>query len=172
MCARTWARSTAPVRHHTTVPATGNGDSQTDVLSQLPSKRPQRASARRARSAAKRPPATAAKASPQRSPAGGAKASRGKASTPRRRAASRSAAKPAGATPRAVRPSAATDRTREPGPQPGSARRPAARPAAPSSRPGVDMVETAVQAVGELAQIGMTFGIQALRGAISRLPKP
>ena len=35
------------------------------------------------------------------------------------------------------------------------------------------MIETAVQAAGELAQIGVTFGIQALRGAeIPRLPKP
>jgi len=34
------------------------------------------------------------------------------------------------------------------------------------------MIETAVQAAGELAQIGVTFGIQALRGAISRLPRP
>jgi hypothetical protein len=29
-----------------------------------------------------------------------------------------------------------------------------------------------VQGVGEIAQIGLTFGSQALRQALSRLPKP
>lgn len=156
MCDPSTARtSRAPVRHHRTMPAPRKRVSQTDVLSQLPSKRPQRASARRTRPAAERPLATeTAKVSPQR-PA------------PTRKA------RPAGTpTPRAVRPSAATNRTREPGPRVGSPRRPAARPKPPPTRPGVDMIETAMQAAGELTQIGVTFGIRALRGAISRLPRP
>jgi hypothetical protein len=33
-------------------------------------------------------------------------------------------------------------------------------------------VETAIQAAGELAQIGITVGSQALRSALSRLPRP
>jgi len=33
-------------------------------------------------------------------------------------------------------------------------------------------VETAIQAAGELAQIGFTLGARALRGALSRLPRP
>ncbi|MEA2391607.1 MAG: hypothetical protein QOK31_1716 [Solirubrobacteraceae bacterium] len=33
-------------------------------------------------------------------------------------------------------------------------------------------VETAIQAAGELAQIGITVGAQALRSALSRLPRP
>jgi hypothetical protein len=33
-------------------------------------------------------------------------------------------------------------------------------------------VTTAFQAVGELAQIGVTVGGQALRSALSRLPRP
>ena len=136
------------------MPAPRKRDSQPDVLSKLPSKRPQRASARRARPATKAPSATTT-AAPKRT-AAAAKAARPKASP----------------SPRAVRPSAATNRTRESGPQAGSARRPAARPAPPPARPGVDMVETAVQAAGELAQIGLTFGIRALRGAIGRLPRP
>lgn len=160
MCDPSTARtSRAPVRHHRTMPAPRKRVSQADVLSQLPSKRPQRASARRTRPAAERPLATdpTAKVSPQQ-PAATRKAS---------------PAKPAGTpTPRAVRPSAATNRTREPGPRVGSPRRPAARPKPPPTRPGVDMIETAMQAAGELTQIGVTFGIRALRGAISRLPRP
>ena len=35
-----------------------------------------------------------------------------------------------------------------------------------------DLIGTAVQAVGELAQIGLTYGGQALRQALSRLPRP
>jgi hypothetical protein len=34
------------------------------------------------------------------------------------------------------------------------------------------MVGTAVQAAGEIAQIGATLWSQALRSAISRLPRP
>jgi hypothetical protein len=34
------------------------------------------------------------------------------------------------------------------------------------------VVETAIQAAGELAQIGLTVGGQVLRGALSRLPRP
>jgi hypothetical protein len=138
------------------MPAPRKRDPQSDVLSKLPSKRPQRASARRARAATKARSAatTATRAAPKRT------------------AATEAAQVKASPSPRAVRPSAATNRTRESGPQAGSARRPAARPAPSLTRPGVDMIETAVQAAGELAQIGLTFGIQALRGAISRLPRP
>ena len=35
-----------------------------------------------------------------------------------------------------------------------------------------ELLGTAVQAVGELAQIGLAYGGQALRQALSRLPKP
>lgn len=37
---------------------------------------------------------------------------------------------------------------------------------------GTEIVTTAVQAAGELAQIGVTVGAQALRRAASRLPRP
>jgi hypothetical protein len=33
-------------------------------------------------------------------------------------------------------------------------------------------VTTAVQAIGELAEIGLSLGARALRGAIGRLPRP
>ncbi len=35
-----------------------------------------------------------------------------------------------------------------------------------------ELIGTAVQAVGEIAQIGLTYGGQALKQALSRLPKP
>jgi len=36
----------------------------------------------------------------------------------------------------------------------------------------VEVVTTAVRAAGELAEIGLTVGTQALRGALERLPRP
>jgi hypothetical protein len=35
-----------------------------------------------------------------------------------------------------------------------------------------ELVTTAFQAVGELAQIGVTVGGQAVRSALSRIPRP
>ncbi len=54
---------------------------------------------------------------------------------------------------------------------------PAGAPPAPASRkpapsPGVDILGTAVQAAAELAEIGLSASARALRGAISRLPRP
>lgn len=37
---------------------------------------------------------------------------------------------------------------------------------------GLELVNTTVQAAGELAQIGLSLSARALRGAISRLPRP
>ena len=37
---------------------------------------------------------------------------------------------------------------------------------------GTELVTTAIQAAGELAQIGLTVGGQVLRRAVNRLPKP
>jgi hypothetical protein len=43
----------------------------------------------------------------------------------------------------------------------------------PASPPrGTELVTTAVQAAGELAQIGLTLGGQAVKRAVRRLPKP
>jgi hypothetical protein len=44
------------------------------------------------------------------------------------------------------------------------------RPGGPPSGP--ELVTTAVQAVGELAQIGFTVGTNVLKRAASRLPRP
>jgi hypothetical protein len=71
-----------------------------------------------------------------------------------------------------VRPSAATRRAREPGsPVPSAS---AQETRALESRPleGLELVNTTVQAAGELAQIGLSLTARAVRGAISRLPRP
>jgi hypothetical protein len=112
------------------------------VLGGLPATRPQRRSGRRATGPGL-PSATRA-ATATRTSAG----AREPATAAPRRSTPRLAqpAQPAG-TPRALR------------------RRP------PAQRPD-GLVGTAVQAAGELAQIGLTVGGQVVRGALSRLPKP
>ena len=122
-----------------------------DVMSSLPRTRPQRPSRRRAGGGgtkARRAPAAkpaAARAKP---------AAEAPANTPRAVSARR---KPAG-----VRPSAATDAaTSRPSPK---------RPPSPPS--GTDLVGTAVQAAGELAELGLTLGARALRDAVKRIPRP
>jgi hypothetical protein len=47
---------------------------------------------------------------------------------------------------------------------------PGQRPA--QSPEGIELVGTAIQAAGELAQLGLTLGTKALRGALARLPRP
>jgi hypothetical protein len=96
----------------------------------------------------------------------------------------RAAAKPkARAKPRAV----AADRPASPdpahGPRPvragapslaGSAKtRPSEPPESTTSPPsGTELVTTAIQAAGELAQIGLAVGGQVLKRAVDKLPKP
>jgi hypothetical protein len=144
-----------------------------EVLSSLPTTRPQRRSARRRgagpagetpRQAAPAPPdaskdKTAPRASPKRS--SGKRQGSKAATAPKRRDKPAPRGRPA-----SVRPSAATRRAR-----------PAARPPEADARPdtapeGVALVGTALAAAGEVAQLGLTVGVQALRGALSRLPRP
>jgi hypothetical protein len=119
------------------------------VLGSLRSTRPTRLGGdRRAGATASR--ATAAKPKATRSPAAKAKKTKTKAATK----------SPAAATqPKAT----AAHRPTPPPPPP--------RPA--NGRPsGTEIVTTAVQAVGELAQIGATVGTQLLKRAAQRLPRP
>ena len=132
-----------------------------DVMSSLPRTRPQRPSRRRAggdgaASKARRTPSAkpTAERRAKRAAAPAKPAARATAKTPRVTSARR---KPAG-----VRPSAATDAaTSRPSPK---------RPPSPPS--GTDLVGTAVQAAGELAELGLTFGARALRDAVKRIPRP
>jgi hypothetical protein len=84
---------------------------------------------------------------------------------PQRRSARRDSAKPArepaARRPAGVSPSAATR---------AASSTPGQRPAKPPE--GIELVGTAVQAAGELAQLGLTLGTKALRGAVSRIPRP
>lgn len=123
-------------------------DSDRDVLTSLPRSRPTRRSAKRdggtsAGAAKKRP---AAKSAPRPK----AKAAAGKAGAkPRPRAVPKAKAKvpPAGYA--------------TPAPKAGEG----------GSGPA-EVVGTAVQAAGELAQIGITVSRQALKSALGRLPRP
>jgi hypothetical protein len=162
-----------------------NDDRPTDVLGALPRTRPHRRSQKRPAP----PPSVAsdAGASAEAAPEPPA-ASRAEAAAPRAKRASAKPAKPrAGATakptPRAsAKPPVAPRAARGPAPPapaaPAAARAerspeaPAPRrvPPAPAQSPGV--LETAVQAAAELAEIGMSAGARALRGALSRLPRP
>jgi len=127
-----------------------------DVMSSLPRTRPQRPSRRRA--------SGAGAAKPKRAPRAGAK---GEAIRSKPAAASRASAEGgrAGAPrtkPAGVRPSNATRAASQPPPP--------KRPPSPPS--GADLVGTAVQAAGELAQLGLTLGTRALKDAVKRIPRP
>jgi len=128
-----------------------------EVLRSLPARRPQRPSARRsgAKPPARKPAVRQRPAAAARKPA---TAPRKPAAAARKPAAER---RPAGVRPAGVRPSAATS---------AASSTPGQRPAQPPE--GIELVGTAIQAAGELAQIGLTLGTKALRGVVARLPRP
>jgi hypothetical protein len=120
-----------------------------EVLKSLPAHRPQRRSARRDRAEKAKPPGAGATGGPT------AKTKpKPKPRPARERVASTQ-------RPTGVKPSAATD---------AASSTPSQRPAQPPE--GIELVGTAIQAAGELAQLGLTLGTKALRGAVSRLPRP
>jgi len=116
-----------------------------EVLKSLPARRPQRRSARRGGAKA-----AAGKAAPRTKAAAGAKKPAPRAKKPA-----------AGRRPAGVSPSAATS---------AASSTPGERPA--QAPEGIELVGTAIQAAGELAQLGLTLGTKALRGAVARLPRP
>jgi hypothetical protein len=155
------------------------------VMGNLPSTRPARIGGRRetrdgdgtasatqakpktARSSAKKKPAKASASATKSRPAKASAAAAKTTTTKKPAAAKTTAAKPrtASSKPRAVRSGSpglkAAKDTRRP-------RRPQ-----PSSPPkGTELVTTAVQAAGELAQIGVTLSRQAVKRAARRLTKP
>jgi hypothetical protein len=140
-------------------------DSDREVLTSLPRSRPVRRSAKRG----------------DRPAAGDAVRASATPVAPRRPRAPKpvdgAAAKPV-AAPRS-RPRAAT--TANPEPRTDAPRRkvPAAGYAAPDARSaqangsaGAELISTTIQAVAELAQIGLTVGRQTLQSMLDRLPKP
>lgn len=155
-----------------------------ELLSALPRSRPHRRSDKRGAARQTENPAPARAAS--RKPSGSAK------SAPETAAAKpTAAAEPtAGAKPVALaeRKPAASERSgaarRKPRSQ--SSAKPLRQPAQPRGIPaarrapkrkpapatGTEIVGTAVQAVGELAEIGLALSARALRNAVGRLPRP
>jgi len=135
------------------------GKDEAGVLGNLPATRASRVGGERSRRTAK-PRATAAKPKAAAAP-------KPKAAAPRPRTAPRPTPVPPDG-PRPVRAGApalaeSTDR----------ARSEASEPPKQSSPPtGTELVTTAIQAAGELAQIGLTVGGQVLKRAVKRLPKP
>jgi hypothetical protein len=145
-----------------------SGPTEEGVLGSLPSTRPARMSRRRettastteAKPAAAKAKPTTARAKP------GAQASSPKPTATRKPPARKPSASPKPETatgPRAVRSGS-----------PSLKQPPRRRRAAPSSSPpkGAELVTTAVQAAGELAQIGVTLGGQMVKRAVGKLPKP
>ena len=117
-------------------------ESKPEVLSSLPRTRPQRRSPKRDAA----PKRAAAKPAP---PKAKAKATATAKAAPRKAKPRVKAAAPAGIPPAGFAPPPDTE----------------GRPA-PS---GVELVGTAIQAAGELAQIGLAVGGQALKSALGRL---
>jgi hypothetical protein len=178
-----------------TDPSTDGNDRE--VLGSLPKTRPERRSTKRDRPARA---ARAAAGAPSKAPARAAKAPAGAKRTKAPAGAKRTAAKPAAGarTTPAARPAAGAKRPKaqtgkngarakigadaktaaraRKAPASGASKPvPPAGYAAPkagkASGPG-DLMGTAVQAAGELAEIGATLAGQALRSALRRLPRP
>jgi hypothetical protein len=147
-------------------------DASKSVMGNLPSTRPARIGRRERANGGAAPSETAAPAKPKakaKPKATAAKSAKPKSTTAGPKAAT---AKPkaAASKPRAVRSGspalkAAKDKKTASAPPP---RKP--QPASPPK--GAELVTTAVQAAGELAQIGLTLGGQAVKRAVRRLPKP
>jgi hypothetical protein len=148
-----------------TDPSPNGSDREQDVFGSLPRSRPQRRSAKRDRPARPAAADTPAEARAQTKAKGNdakPKAAAGKADTTAR--ARPKAAKPKPKAPRARSKPAAAAKVPPAG---------YATPRPDGEGPhGTDAVTTAVQAAGELAQIGLTVGAQALRSALRRLPRP
>jgi hypothetical protein len=145
---------------------TDGGNGERDVFGSLPNSRPQRRSAKRDRAGAT---AKAAAPAPARAKATAAKP---KSATP---TAAKAKAKP---KPRTAAKAGAGAKAR-PAATPGAAASqiPPAGYATPRAEDdgvprGAHLVTTAVQAVGELAQIGLSAGGRALKSALERLPRP
>ena len=156
----------------------GSAGDAKSVLGNLPSTRPARIGRRREGTPSSGA-ATAAPAKPRASAAKPAATQKNKAArkpgaaekptaAPKPRAAKPDTAKPAPTAP-ATKPRAVRSGS------PSLKRTPGGRTTAPpASGPpkGAELVTTAVQAAGELAQIGVTDGGQVLKRAVRRIPKP
>jgi hypothetical protein len=171
------------------------------VLGSLPSTRPTGLRAERSRDAGQARPAKAsngrAGAKSRTKAAAGTKSPSQKAAAGTKASTSRKAAKPkpkAAGKPRAVKKTTTEPAPSAPAAEPTVPHRPrpvragapalaesterarseAHEPLEPGAAPpsGTELVTTAVQAAGELAQIGLKLSGRALKRAVERLPKP
>lgn len=150
-------------------------DSDREVLTSLPRTRPVRRSAKRT----ERPRTAATATKPKSKPA--ATASTGAPKTRKPAAKPRAAAQPK-TTARAATPPRSADGAGTTSQRTRPASRQTVPPAGYASpptpgddgqrSPSADLLGTAVQAAGELAQIGFAVGRQALQSMLDRLPKP
>jgi hypothetical protein len=135
-----------------------------------------------AEAAAKAKPAATGPAEAAAKPKAAGRAKAATSANPKPAARAEPAARAAAATPatpaaRAARAAQAKSAAKETPPRAGAAQIPPAGYATP--RPdddgvprGAELVTTAVQAAGELAQIGLAAGGRALKSALERLPRP
>jgi hypothetical protein len=143
-----------------------NEERPTDLLSSLPRTRPHRRSE-------KRGAAPGGREAPATEPAGAeTKAAAESKPGPTRTTKPKAKAARTGTSARKTARRSADTRLRQPAQPRGipSARRAPKRKPAPTS--ATELVGTAVQAVGELAEIGVALGARALRNAFARLPRP
>ena len=154
----------------------GRGADDSEVLGRLPRSRPHRRSSKResARTSAEQGPSQTPKPPRPRAKAKVAKPAVTKAAKPARAKAAKptpgKAAVPAANAPtRQPRPRPQRPATTSPTASPRIAEPPRHRPGPPT---GTDLLGTAVQAAGEIAQAGVTIGRLILKRAVSRLPRP
>jgi hypothetical protein len=161
------------------------GSAEPGVLGSLPATRPARLGRRRQGDEPAAPAATA-----ERPPPAAAKPAR-KPAARKPAAAKPAAAKPAAAKPAAAKPATAREKlaaAKPNRPEAVSAGSPNLRATPPSQGhavpppsagdrrqgppTGIELVTTAVQAAGEVAQIGATVGKQIVKRALDRIPRP
>lgn len=137
---------------------------ETDLLAALPRTRPHRRSDKRT---APKPAAAAPAETPE--PAAAAPAARKPTPAPRAKPAPKAAAARKRPRPKGNPHAKPLRQPAQPRGIPKARRAPKRKPA-PAAAP--ELVGTAVQAVGELAEIGLTLTARAIRNAAARLPKP
>ena len=135
-------------------------DDRNEVLTSLPRSRPQRRSTKRSGAAA--PPAGDARPAPKAAAAKPRTARPKPPTEPRAAKAATDAARTRSTPKRAPRP--------RPRPAPQRPPEPEARRVEPPT--SADIVQSAVRAASEIAQVGVTLGREAIKGVLSRLPKP
>jgi hypothetical protein len=142
-------------------------DDRNEVLTSLPRSRPQRRSSKRAGTPAGEAPAVPTEPREAKVAATAARESAG--AKPKPSAKPKAAAKP---KPKAApRPKATAAPRPRPTPAPAPPREePAARRVEPPT--GADVLQSAVRAAGEIAQVGVTIGREAVKGVLRRLPRP